>query len=138
MLGATAPTRWKISSASFPSHARPDAHAPKAATEWRNPARQATLLPTSRLGPCYIKPARVNESHGERLTAPALTSREAPRAATRWLGALACALALTASGIAGGGEPRHAIAMHGEPALPTGFTAFRYVNPDAPKGGRLS
>ena len=72
------------------------------------------------------------------MTAPALTSREAPRAATRWLGALACALAVTASGIAGGGEPRHAIAMHGEPALADGFTAFRYVNPNAPKGGRLS
>ena len=31
----------------------------------------------------------------------------------------------------------HAIAMHGEPALPEGFSAFRYVNPEAPKGGRL-
>jgi peptide/nickel transport system substrate-binding protein len=34
-------------------------------------------------------------------------------------------------------EPRHAIAMHGEPALAPGFTAFPYSNPDAPKGGRL-
>jgi peptide/nickel transport system substrate-binding protein len=34
-------------------------------------------------------------------------------------------------------EAHHAIAMHGEPALPEGFTAARYVNPDAPKGGRL-
>src|ERR1700704_4047700 len=34
-------------------------------------------------------------------------------------------------------EPRHAIAMHGEPALPADFTHFRYVNPDAPKGGCL-
>jgi peptide/nickel transport system substrate-binding protein len=41
---------------------------------------------------------------------------------------------LSASGIA---EPRHGIAMHGEPALPAGFSAFPYVNPDAPKGGRL-
>jgi peptide/nickel transport system substrate-binding protein len=32
---------------------------------------------------------------------------------------------------------RHAIAMHGAPALAPGFAAFRYVNPDAPKGGRL-
>jgi peptide/nickel transport system substrate-binding protein len=32
---------------------------------------------------------------------------------------------------------RHAIAMHGEPALTDGFAAFRYVNPEAPKGGRL-
>ena len=31
----------------------------------------------------------------------------------------------------------HAIAMHGEPALPAGFTHFPYANPDAPKGGRV-
>jgi peptide/nickel transport system substrate-binding protein len=34
-------------------------------------------------------------------------------------------------------EPRHAIAMHGDPALSADFSHFRYVNPDAPKGGRL-
>jgi peptide/nickel transport system substrate-binding protein len=34
-------------------------------------------------------------------------------------------------------HPAHAIAMHGEPALPSDFTALPYVNPDAPKGGRL-
>jgi peptide/nickel transport system substrate-binding protein len=34
-------------------------------------------------------------------------------------------------------EPRHAIAMHGEPALPAGFAHFHYANPAAPKGGRL-
>ena len=28
--------------------------------------------------------------------------------------------------------------MHGEPALPENFTQFRYVDPDAPKGGRLT
>ncbi len=33
--------------------------------------------------------------------------------------------------------PRHAIAMHGEPELPEGFAHFPYVNPDAPKGGRI-
>ena len=31
----------------------------------------------------------------------------------------------------------HAIAMHGMPALPAGFTHMPYANPDAPKGGRL-
>jgi peptide/nickel transport system substrate-binding protein len=31
----------------------------------------------------------------------------------------------------------YAIAMHGTPALPTGFRHMPYVNPDAPKGGRL-
>ena len=34
-------------------------------------------------------------------------------------------------------EPVHALAMHGLPAMPKDFTAFPYVNPDAPKGGRL-
>jgi peptide/nickel transport system substrate-binding protein len=34
-------------------------------------------------------------------------------------------------------EPRHGIAMHGEPALPADFTHLPYVNPNAPKGGRL-
>jgi peptide/nickel transport system substrate-binding protein len=31
----------------------------------------------------------------------------------------------------------HAIAMHGEPAQPSTFSHMPYVNPDAPKGGRL-
>ncbi|MFW5825361.1 MAG: extracellular solute-binding protein, partial [Marinobacter sp.] len=34
-------------------------------------------------------------------------------------------------------EPVHAIAMHGEPAYGPDFEHFDYVNPDAPKGGRL-
>lgn len=32
-------------------------------------------------------------------------------------------------------EPRHGIAMQGEPALPAGFDHFPFVNADAPKGG---
>src|SRR5581483_597403 len=48
-------------------------------------------------------------------------------------GALAL-MTLAAPALAG---PAPAIAMHGEPALPGGFTALPYVNPDAPKGGRL-
>ncbi len=31
----------------------------------------------------------------------------------------------------------YALAMHGSPALPAGFTHMPYANPDAPKGGRL-
>jgi len=34
-------------------------------------------------------------------------------------------------------EPRHAIAMHGAPALPEGFTRLPYADPAAPKGDRL-
>jgi peptide/nickel transport system substrate-binding protein len=44
-------------------------------------------------------------------------------------------LALTASAAA---EPQHAIAMHGRPLYPADFSHFRYANPDAPKGGRLT
>jgi len=32
----------------------------------------------------------------------------------------------------------YAIAMHGVPALPPGFTHMAYANPDAPKGGKLT
>jgi len=34
-------------------------------------------------------------------------------------------------------EPKHGIAMHGEPALPPDFKNLPYANPDAPKGGQL-
>ena len=45
------------------------------------------------------------------------------------------ALGLPASA---GAEEAHAIAMHGKPAMPADFTHMPYVNPDAPKGGRLT
>lgn len=35
-------------------------------------------------------------------------------------------------------EEAHAIAMHGKPAMQAGFNRMPYVNPDAPKGGRLT
>jgi peptide/nickel transport system substrate-binding protein len=34
-------------------------------------------------------------------------------------------------------EPKHGIAMHGEPGLPPDFKNLPYVNPDAPQGGQL-
>jgi peptide/nickel transport system substrate-binding protein len=45
-----------------------------------------------------------------------------------------CALAAFTSAKA---EPRHGIAMHGEPALPPDFKHLPYANPDAPQGGQL-
>ncbi|MFP3942960.1 MAG: extracellular solute-binding protein, partial [Alphaproteobacteria bacterium] len=36
-----------------------------------------------------------------------------------------------------GTGPKHAIAMHGEPALGPDFEHLDYANPDAPKGGKL-
>ncbi|MER8809721.1 ABC transporter substrate-binding protein, partial [Mesorhizobium australicum] len=35
-------------------------------------------------------------------------------------------------------EPKHAIAMQGEPALPPNYAHFSYVDPDAPKGGSIT
>jgi peptide/nickel transport system substrate-binding protein len=34
-------------------------------------------------------------------------------------------------------EPKHGIAMYGEPDLPPDFVSLPYANPDAPKGGRI-
>ncbi|WP_417524004.1 extracellular solute-binding protein [Marinovum sp.] len=34
-------------------------------------------------------------------------------------------------------EPRHGIAMYGDPALPPDFAHLPYANPDAPTGGRM-
>ena len=48
--------------------------------------------------------------------------------------ALALGVALFSEAKAAGS---HALAMHGAPALPSGFTHMPYANPDAPKGGRL-
>lgn len=50
---------------------------------------------------------------------------------------LSAGLVALAAGHALASEPRHAIAMHGEPAYGAGFPHFAYVNPHAPKGGRL-
>jgi peptide/nickel transport system substrate-binding protein len=51
--------------------------------------------------------------------------------------ALGAALLAATAAQAGTGEPARAIAMHGEPALPPNFPHLPYVNPNAPKGGRL-
>jgi peptide/nickel transport system substrate-binding protein len=48
---------------------------------------------------------------------------------------LSLALAVPAS--ASAAAPVHGIAMHGSPKHAAGFKHFPYVNPDAPKGGRL-
>ena len=50
---------------------------------------------------------------------------------------VACGLAAALSPAGGLAEPAHGIAMYGEPALPPDFVSLPYVNPDAPKGGRI-
>ncbi len=56
----------------------------------------------------------------------------APRLSRLFTAALIAVLPATLSA-----EPRHGIAMYGEPQLPQGFTSLPYANPDAPKGGRI-
>ncbi|MDJ1008078.1 MAG: extracellular solute-binding protein [Paracoccaceae bacterium] len=43
-------------------------------------------------------------------------------------------LALSTAAIA---EPRHGIAMYGDPQLPPDFVSLPYANPEAPEGGRI-
>ena len=54
---------------------------------------------------------------------------------TRRIGLTALALSLVAQMAAA--EPRHGIAMYGDPELPPDFVSLPYANPDAPKGGRI-
>ncbi|MEM9392228.1 MAG: extracellular solute-binding protein [Pseudomonadota bacterium] len=49
----------------------------------------------------------------------------------------AALLFLAIHAAAASAEPKHGIAMYGEPALPPDFVSLPYANPDAPKGGRL-
>ena len=50
---------------------------------------------------------------------------------------MAVAMGIWAAGAAVA-EPKHGIAMYGDPALPPDFVSLPYVNPDAPKGGRIT
>ena len=50
----------------------------------------------------------------------------------------AAAFALTLGTAAASAAPSHGISVFGDLKYPDGFTHFDYVNPDAPKGGRMS
>ncbi|MFZ5690513.1 MAG: extracellular solute-binding protein [Pseudomonadota bacterium] len=94
----------------------------------RNTAPEASTIHGSLL--------RRDESH-HRILRQLLQLR--PLAVARPLAALAIALAASLTGAGGhAATKQHAIAMHGAPKMPAGFSAMPYVNPDAPKGGRLT
>jgi peptide/nickel transport system substrate-binding protein len=60
--------------------------------------------------------------------------------AARCAAACAALLLILSNGLgaeAYGAEPKHGIAMHGEPALPAGFTHLPYADPAAPQRGRF-
>ncbi|WP_371872914.1 extracellular solute-binding protein [Notoacmeibacter sp. MSK16QG-6] len=62
-----------------------------------------------------------------------------PVSTTAWTGiSMAAAICVTLVSSPVFAEPSHAIAMHGEPALPADFDHFPYANPDAPKGGKVT
>jgi peptide/nickel transport system substrate-binding protein len=50
---------------------------------------------------------------------------------------VAVTVALLGALVSARAEPVHGIALYGEPKQPPDFAHFSYVNPDAPKGGRL-
>ncbi|MEL7107603.1 MAG: ABC transporter substrate-binding protein, partial [Pseudomonadota bacterium] len=49
----------------------------------------------------------------------------------------AFAVAVSIGGQAALAEPKHGIAMYGDPALPPDFVSLPYANPDAPTGGQI-
>jgi peptide/nickel transport system substrate-binding protein len=51
--------------------------------------------------------------------------------------AVASAAMLILGTVYAAADPQHGIAMYGDPALPPDFVSLPYVNPDAPKGGRI-
>ncbi len=60
----------------------------------------------------------------------------------RWFGFLAALFVMAAPAAAQSPAPsepqwRHGLSLMGEPKYPEGFTHFDYVNPDAPRGGRV-
>lgn len=57
--------------------------------------------------------------------------------ASRVAGALLAAALLVTAGEAAHAEPRHGLSIFGDLKYPAGFSHFDYVNPDAPKGGRI-
>ncbi len=50
---------------------------------------------------------------------------------------IAAAAVFSLAAAAAGAEPRHGIAMYGDPALPPDFVSLPQANPDAPKGGSI-
>ena len=61
-----------------------------------------------------------------------------PVSAIKILQTLGAALALAVTAQMATAEPRYAIAMYGDPALPPDFVSLPQANPDAPKGGTIT
>src|SRR5215472_9556317 len=99
--------------------------------------------PALRHGSCAQRPFQIRPRIVTTLPPRDQTSsprQRSPMPIAAFLGAM-LVLGLVHAGFrptaAAASEPRGAIAMHGEPAFAEDFRFAPYVNPDAPKGGRL-
>ena len=100
------------------------------------PARHfAAAVPPPAREQCYDGSVRTNQPAAPvNASRAALFRKTALRAALFALAAAASSAAVRAPAYA---AARHALAMHGEPAMPAGFSHPPYANPAARKGGRL-
>ena len=64
-----------------------------------------------------------------------MTAKRELQRMIRWTAALFLSMAVLTGGVSA--EPRHGLSVFGELKYPADFKHFDYVNPDAPKGGRL-
>lgn len=71
------------------------------------------------------------------ITVPAIPLLSQRTPCHPFVSALIMVLSLLGTGVAQASEPSHASSMYGNVKYPAGFSHFDYVNPDAPKGGKL-
>lgn len=94
------------------------------------------LVPTGAMGET-TQPARLEAAPGPAAATPGATATPGA-AATPGPAAPAPAASEAPRPDPAPLAERHGIAMHGDPALPSGFARLPYVNPAAPKGGRIT
>jgi peptide/nickel transport system substrate-binding protein len=111
----------------------------------RAPDRPATAPNVSRIGRRIGRGVRplasklqCSTDRGREGSDPAhICTPKMPHRACALILAIGLAFACWLGPAPAGAEPVHALAMHGSPKHGPGFTHFPYVNPDAPRGGRL-
>ncbi len=96
---------------------------------------QPKSLKTPVQGGSLAEKQRPEQKDHKAMTSPNDGGSRLPLALASIAGALALLLAGLAAPVRA--QPVHGIAMYGEPALPPDFVSLPYVNPDAPRGGRI-
>jgi peptide/nickel transport system substrate-binding protein len=98
--------------------------------------QQATQAPDGPADAPFVSDVNPIGRSSARGLAPACTSKM-PHPARALILAIGLALPLSLQAATAAAETVHALAMHGAPKHSPGFTHFPYVNPNAPRGGRL-